>query len=190
MFHMSYEVEQKFAVDDVAALIAALERLGAALGAPVDQEDRYLAHPARDFGATDEAFRLRRDGAGNAMTYKGPRLDRETKTRVEIEVAIANGDQAAADAAELFAMVGFSTTALVRKQRRHTAVIWRGGELAVVLDVVERLGTFAEIERVVDTPEDVARAKDDVKALAAELGLTRDQRKSYLEMILELEGRA
>ena len=45
---MSYEVEMKFAVEDPAALLAALQALGARPADPVRQEDRYFNPPSRD----------------------------------------------------------------------------------------------------------------------------------------------
>ena len=71
------------------------------------RSDRYFAHPSRDFARTDEALRLRRIGEFNFITYKGPKLDATTKTRREIEIGLADGQQAATDAAELLAAIGF-----------------------------------------------------------------------------------
>ncbi len=54
-----YEVELKYPVADCAALEAILGNYGVTLTEPVKQLDRYYAHPARDFRATDEALRVR-----------------------------------------------------------------------------------------------------------------------------------
>ena len=59
---MGFEVEIKFRDADHAAIARALLGLGAEPGEAVEQEDVYLAHPSRDFAASGEAFRLRRDG--------------------------------------------------------------------------------------------------------------------------------
>ena len=69
-----YEVELKFRVADLPAVEGRLAALGARFAAPVEQVDRYFAHPARDFAQTDEALRLRRVGDEIAITWKGPRL--------------------------------------------------------------------------------------------------------------------
>ena len=86
---MSYEVEQKYRVTGFRRVVQRLEELGATLGEPVEQVDTYYAHPSRDFGETDEAFRLRRIGTMTCMTYKGPRIDANTKTRKEIEISFS-----------------------------------------------------------------------------------------------------
>src|SRR5690348_3273474 len=100
---MAIEVEQKFASEDMDALRHRLSELGAEFGPPVEQVDLYFAHPARDFAKTDEAFRLRREGQANWFTYKGPKLDQTTKTRLEIELPIADGQARAEQAIELAA---------------------------------------------------------------------------------------
>ena len=85
-----YEVEQKYPLADVAAVEAALARLGATWHATVEQVDRYFNHPCRDFAATDEALRLRRTDQALAITWKGPRLDATAKTRRELELPLAD----------------------------------------------------------------------------------------------------
>lgn len=84
-----YEVELKFRVDDPADLERRLVGLAARFREPVEQVDRYFAHPSRDFARTDEALRLRRVGDDVAVTWKGPRVDAATKTRQELELAVA-----------------------------------------------------------------------------------------------------
>ena len=104
---MAIEVEQKFRVDDLAALQRRLAELGARPGETQIQVDCYYAHPTRDFAATDEALRLRRIGPSNYITYKGPKLDETTKTRREIEIPLPAGGAAAAQAAELLEVLSF-----------------------------------------------------------------------------------
>ena len=83
-----YEVELKFRLADEVAIITQLAALGAVAGEQVEQCDLYLNHPQRDFAQTDEALRIRRDGSQNVSTYKGPRVDSQTKTRREIEISL------------------------------------------------------------------------------------------------------
>ncbi|MCH7990085.1 MAG: class IV adenylate cyclase, partial [Planctomycetes bacterium] len=83
---MSYEVELKFPLDDAERISAQLDGLQAERGAPIEQVDRYFNHPSRDFAQTDEALRIRTMNDRSLLTYKGPLLDAETKTRLEIEL--------------------------------------------------------------------------------------------------------
>ena len=178
------EVEQKFRVDDSKAIAERLASLGAKLGEAELQIDRYFNHPARDFARTDEALRIRQVGQKNYLTYKGPKLDSTTKTRREIEVPIASADVAAEQFAELLVALAFRPVAEVRKQRRKSTVEHAGYTIEVVFDEVERLGQYVELEVVVESSK-MDAAKDAIGSLAKELGLTENERKSYLELLLE-----
>src|SRR5687768_6575525 len=104
---MSFEVEVKYRTDDHAGLVERLRGLGAEADAEVTQEDAYLGHPARDFARTNEAFRIRRIGASNRVTYKGPRRDGPTKTREEIEIGFDEGEPAFEQMRRLLMNLGF-----------------------------------------------------------------------------------
>ena len=89
------EVEMKFPIGEFTALEARLHDWGARQRADVQEADHYFNAPDRDFARTDEALRLRCIGPANFVTYKGPKRDRQTKTRTEIEVPLAEGSPAA-----------------------------------------------------------------------------------------------
>jgi adenylate cyclase class 2 len=177
------EVEVKYSVDDFAPLESALALWGAELGASRRDEDHYFNAPDRDFARTDEAFRVRSVGPRNYVTYKGPKRDRETKTRFEIEVPIADGDANAADFRRLVTLLGYKPSGVVRKSRRVANCERDGFPLQICLDEVDNLGRFAELE-VVAAEEQYEAAKAVVLTASRELGLTRVERRSYLEMVL------
>jgi adenylate cyclase, class 2 len=179
---MKVEVEQKFRIDDPDELIEACRRRGAEFGPPKTQIDTYYAHPQRDFASTDEALRIRRVEDASYVTYKGPKLDRTTKTRHEIEVALAGANEAD-DMAMLLEALGFRPVANVRKRRRKLSLAWQGCDVEISLDDVEGVGTFAELEVVTDEAQR-PRATECLRSLAAELGLRADERRSYLELLL------
>ena len=185
--NMHIEVEQKFRAEHSTGLLAQLERLGAVFAEPIVQVDQYFAHPARDFAQTDEALRIRRVGERNFVTYKGPKLDATTKTRRELELPLTDGAAAAEQFAELLTALGFSRVREVRKSRQAAKVQWRGQEIEIALDDVDRLGQFVELEIVTDSDgSDAARGL--VASLAAELGLKTVERRSYLELLLAAAG--
>ncbi len=179
---MRFEVEQKFPLADAAAIERRLEALGAKFGEPVEQIDRYLKHPARDFGMTDEALRIRRTPGGRFITYKGPKVDPTTKTRREIELPLGEGPQADRWE-ELFDLLGFKPVAEVRKHRRAAKLDWQGTEIDVALDEVPPLGSFLELEIAAEESE-VQAARDRIAALARELELGSGERRSYLELLI------
>jgi adenylate cyclase class 2 len=178
------EVEQKFRVADIEAIAAKLAERGARLNDAQAQVDRYFNHPARDFAQTDEALRIRQVGEQNFITYKGPKLDATTKTRREIEVPIAAGPATADQFAAVFIALDFRPVAEVRKRRRKTTLERAGRTIEVVLDQVESVGDYVELESIADET-DAESVKHTIASLAAELGLTQNERKSYLELLLE-----
>ena len=180
---MPIEVEQKFAVDDHRELQSRLQELGAAEAGVVEQVDRYFNHPSRDFAQTDEALRLRRVGEANFITYKGPKLDAATKTRHEIELPLGEGIKHAAEYAELLTALGFRLSGEVHKTRRIMHVSWQGKSIEIALDMVAGLGSFVELEISTDEHE-IEPAKAAIASLAAELMLDRNERRSYLELLL------
>lgn len=181
---MKYEVEQKYPIQDRDEVERRLAAMAGRFSEPIEQVDRYFAHPARDFAATDEALRIRRIGDENYITYKGPKLDAVTKTRREIELPLASGTQAAEDFSELLYALGFRRVAEVRKLRRSARFTRGGFEVEAVLDEVDRLGHFVELELSADD-ERLDAARRCLHAISEELALGAPQRRSYLELLLE-----
>jgi adenylate cyclase class 2 len=183
-----YEVELKFPVSDAAALERDLIAVGGRFRAPVEQVDRYFAHPCRDFAATDEALRLRRTGADVAITWKGPRIDATSKTRREIELAVAAVAPAAGPATferwtGLLEALGFRQVREVAKRRRIAAVAWEGAEVEASLDAVAGLGDYLELE-LQAAADAVPLARGRLESLARRLGCGPAERRSYLELLL------
>ncbi|MFM9194138.1 MAG: class IV adenylate cyclase [Planctomycetia bacterium] len=193
-----YEVEIKFPAPDTAAIERRLAGLAAVWLEPVEQIDRYFAHPCRDFARTDEALRLRRDGDAVAITWKGPRIDAATKTRRAIELPLAAALPQRGDVGhpaelvverwtELLEALGFRPVATVAKRRRPARVSWQEAEVEVVLDCVAGLGDFVELE-LQAVEADVPRARACLESLARQIGCGAAERRSYLELLLESRG--
>ncbi|MDD1740191.1 MAG: class IV adenylate cyclase, partial [Methanothrix sp.] len=62
--------------------------LGGELVAVENHLDLYFNSPLRDFRRSDEALRIRIKEEGARLTYKGPKLDSATKSRMELTVRI------------------------------------------------------------------------------------------------------
>lgn len=180
------EVEVKYSLGDSAFVRQKLREWMARLVAERKESDDYLNAPDRDFARTDEALRLRRIGESNFLTYKGPRHDRLTKSRLECEVPCPSGDAAAQNFLTLFEHLGYRSVASVRKSREIYEINRGGFTLHICLDDVEQVGKYVELE-IVAPEEQYARARDILFAVAVELGLEQTENRSYLEMLL---GRA
>jgi adenylate cyclase class 2 len=177
------EVELKFHLPDEAALRQRLARFSVEWSEPEEQVDCYFNHPSRDFAQTDEAVRLRKTGGENVITYKGPKLDAATKTRREIELAIAPGDAGLSGFGELLTALSFRRVAEVRKTRTKGHFAWQGFAVEVALDDVAGVGHFAELE-IQALPEELPQARQAILELAAELQLAEAERRSYLQLLL------
>jgi adenylate cyclase class 2 len=182
---MSFEVEVKYRSVDHDRLSRLLVERGARQDPAAEQEDLYLSHPARDFAQTQEAFRLRRIGGDNRVTYKGPRFPGPTKTREEIEIPFEGGERAFRNLARLFEILGFRPVAAVRKHRTTFHLPGPPVDIEITLDRVEGLGDFAEIEAIAVDEAAQPSAQAAVLALADRLGLDQVEPRSYLRMILE-----
>ncbi|MEQ8788386.1 MAG: class IV adenylate cyclase [Pirellulaceae bacterium] len=180
---MQFEVEQKFAVANHAEIEQRLTAMGADILPPIEQVDAYYAHPSRDFAETDEALRVRRTREAVRITYKGPRIDSTTKTRREIEIPLADGP-AASQIGELFQCLGFRLVAEVHKRRRAAHLVWQGQEVEVVLDEVRDVGPYVELE-IAAEEAGLDAAREALASLAAALHLSSNERRSYLELLLE-----
>jgi adenylate cyclase class 2 len=176
-----YEVELKLRADH-DELEGRLAEIGAEPAGTVTQTDTYYDHPVREFAETDEALRIRREtdeaGSRERVTYKGPLVDDDSKTREELETAVGDGDTMAA----ILEAVGFDPAATVRKTRDR----FTHGEYTVTLDSVEGLGEFVEVET---EAEEIDPAREGAIGLLERLDLDPDAgiRRSYLGLLLEAE---
>jgi adenylate cyclase class 2 len=153
-----------------------LSSLNAEFREEVIEEDIYFNHPCRDFASTDEALRIRktiRENTEICITYKGPKIDKDTKSREEINMTV-NDLKGAED---LLRKLGFVAVAEVRKKRRY----YRAGTLTICVDHVDNLGDYVEVE-CIGTYEE---CRERVLNTASALGLSDYERQSYLELILQ-----
>ena len=178
-----YEVELKFPLDDAESFGRQVAALGARPAQTLEQTDLYFNHPSRDFEGTDEAFRIRTVGGRHVVTYKGPVVDSQTKTRREIEVALA-GNDAREKAAEMLRFLGFRPVREVRKRRQTWHLAWQGRDFEIALDQVDELGQFVEIETQADETNKPA-ALAAIHSLVSQLQLPPAERRSYLSLLLE-----
>jgi adenylate cyclase class 2 len=184
---MQYEVELKYRVTDQAALLEKFNQQGCRWDEPVRQRDLYWSHPARDFRQTDEALRLRQSGEETYITYKGPRLDKTTKTRREIELPIAPGPQGWEAYCELLTLLGFREVLEVDKTRLPGMLPWEGVEVHIALDTVEQLGEFVELE-LIATADALDATKLHLHSLAQTLELAQPEMRGYLHLLLAQQG--
>jgi adenylate cyclase class 2 len=176
-----YEVEVKVPADH-AAVRSRLEDRGAERLGAVSQTDTYYDAPDRDFASTDEALRIRRedpaDGSpGARLTYKGPLVDPESKTREEAETTLTDADEMAA----ILVGLGYEAAAVVEKDRERYAY----DGFVVTLDDVAGVGRFVEVETQTESAVDAAREAAFEILRDLDLDPADQVRTSYLGLRLE-----
>ncbi len=155
-----------------------IRAIGATMLGTESHVDLYFNSSTRDFRKTDEALRIRIKGDGARLTYKGPKLDCDTKSRLERTVKIDNPSEME----KILVNLGFLPTVIVRKLRTKYSL----GDVILALDDVEGLGLFLEVEA--KSESDWLKQKEKVLSILSSLGLGESIRNSYLEL-LEREQR-
>ena len=170
------EIEMKVRISSLEEVRRQLHRLNAQFCGRMHEHDIYYNAPHRDFAVTDEAIRVRYTNDHAVVTYKGAKIPSfSLKAREELNTAVESG--------EIFELVldrlGFKKTAEVNKWREN----YNLGTIAISLDSVDELGTFAEIEIMADDDDSDASAK--IEKIAKELGIPGEPiLASYLELLL------
>jgi adenylate cyclase class 2 len=85
--------------------------------------------------------------------------------------------------------IGFRQVREVAKRRRPAGVAWDGVEIEIALDAVAGLGDFLELE-ILAEPAGIPQAVARLESLAAALGCSTAERRSYLELLLGVDRRA
>ncbi|MDD5473430.1 MAG: class IV adenylate cyclase [Candidatus Methanoperedens sp.] len=173
------EIEVKAHVDEPKQMERAVIALGASPIGIESQVDTYYNTPYRDFGETDEALRIRVQNGVSFLTYKGPKMDRVSKTRKEFQAGINDANTMG----NILSSLGFFPVATVTKKRKN----FRLGDFFISLDEVRNLGDFIEIEMSVKDSYNYEEKVESVFKLIEKLGISREStiRSSYLEMVLE-----
>lgn len=167
------EIELKCPCADPRTVERKLKEEGAEFIEQREEVDTYFNHPCRDFMDTDEALRLRRVDDRVVLTYKGERIDEETKTRREVSAVVEGGD-----CRRILESLGFSKGGTVVKNRR----VYRLEGVEICVDAVQDLGTFVELEV---RGGDMDRGRGALFDMMERLGLEDTERLSYLELLMD-----
>ena len=190
----SFEVEVKVAIRDTEDVSTKLSNLGAVHTNTEKQVDIYFNHPCKSFESTDEALRVRKrenlvvhDKSKTGpeskleLTYKGPKIDQVSKTRFEMSTSIGDIESAKSTLVHL----GFIEIATVTKERMFYSI----KDMVVSIDLVKDVGSFLEIEKVVESEDEIPVAREHIFSFLESIGLDRHDsiRESYLELLLRKE---
>jgi len=174
------EVEVKAKINNFESIKTLLKEINAEKSHIEHQEDSYFNSPIRDFAETDEALRIRKVSIKKRekifITYKGPKIDKKSKTREEIEVGIEDAKKVD----KIFQHLGFKKAAEVVKNR----TIYNLNQYIISLDEVEGLGPYMEIETDLEDGSDFKEELNKIFDIFKKLGITDGfERTSYLELL-------
>ena len=173
------EVEVKARIDNFDEMESRLNNIGAVKSKTEFQEDIYFASPIVDSAKTDEALRIRTTDNDIFITYKGPKLNSEAKTRKEVEMNIESAEKAK----DIFEEIGFKEARTVRKSRQY----YTYENFEISLDDVEGLPPYMEIEIALEDNSDYDEAQGEIFKLFEKLGITDGfERTSYMELLENL----
>jgi len=183
-----FEVEIKFRIESITELEHRLQQFGGAqFGEEVTESDSFFQHPCRDFVQTDECLRLRNrqfsDGMSEqSLTYKGPKIDTNTKTRQEIEIPVAEPERWES----LLVALGFCPLASVQKLRRRMKLTVNHRHVEMTLDTLPALPEphrhFVELETLA-TEAELEECRSLIFDIAGQLGLEEPILDSYLKLV-------
>jgi adenylate cyclase, class 2 len=165
------EIEIKCYCDDAEQVKNSLKEIGAQFIEKRRERDIYFNHPSRNFAETDEALRLRTVNDKCRITYKGPKVSKTTKARVEHETEAGDFDSIR----NILLSLDFVESGIVEKERH----IFSFNGMEISIDYVDGLGTFIEIEKIGRLEDDIEKELFDT---ASKLGLSKFERRSYLEL--------
>lgn len=176
------EVEFKAKIEDYKKFIEVKNKilsLGSKLISKILEEDIYFQHPIRDFSKTDEALRLRKTNGKNYLTYKGEKISKISKTRLEIQTEIENFE----NAKEIFFKLGFKPVATISKKREKYIL----GSTSIYMDEVKDLGYFIEIEEEIENEVSIKTIEEKLIKILEKINIPKSSitTKSYLELLLE-----
>ena len=178
------EVEIKLPLFRRSVTERTLTAFGFKPGNLVKESDFYFTSDFHDFMKTDEALRIRTCDNFNTretasfLTYKGAKLDTVSTTRKELETRIDDAETTR----EILISLGYKRLYPVTKLRQY----YHKGMMTACVDQVEGLGSFLELEILVNTLEEKENALQSIEALLVDMGssLRETTRKSYLAMLL------
>ncbi|KHO54083.1 MAG: adenylate cyclase, class 2 [archaeon GW2011_AR18] len=168
------EVEVKAKISDMSSCENHLLSKGAVFKEEKYQHDILLDPPSIDFSKSDQVLRIRNSNGSWKLDYKSPRLDNETKSRMEYSIKIDDGSQLK----DIFNWMNFKLVGEIEKTRRTYEL----NDMVICFDNVTNLGEFIEVE-IMSDEADFESSKIKIMSLLKELGISETIRKDYLELL-------
>ncbi len=175
------EIELKFKLENVDSFINKLESLGCKVSEYSMQNDTIYVENLDKTESIEGSvwLRVRKQNDKIELNYKKQKAKKSESQ--EIEFGVDDYDKANS----FLKSLGYNEWVIVNKRRRHTRYM----NANICIDEVERLGSFVEIEYLIDEKEAETNYEDKILEIAKELGIDVEKRVNshYDTMIAELE---
>ncbi len=192
------EVEVKAHIENLEFFEEQLKNKRYKYKSSLNHEDTYynMPHGLRDFIESDEALRIRKSiefskndkeipkKINYYLTYKGKKLDNNTKTRKEIEIKVEDGDTLK----ELLTIIGFIEVLTIKKERQLYKTLYKNYEIEILIDYIPLLTQyFLEVEIGTELEENIEETKQILFEFLDFFHIKKKDsiRKSYLELVLD-----
>ena len=195
---MVYEVEIKLKIckNDIIFIEKYLRNNKIHLLSEFQQKDIYFETNPPTYAHLDKALRLRIEQSFDnkisnstlEMTYKGPKISSNTKTREELSLKFDSSTESD-KIVTFFMALNFYQKGLVQKRRKNYTI---KPNIIMSLDLVDSLGTFLELETISNSEEEIPEAENQLWILLenisnGKLSKAQSITKSYLELLMEKE---
>lgn len=173
------EIELKFKVDNIENIISFLEKNNCKISFTECQYDTIYVQNLDNVESTEGSvwLRVRKTNEKIELNYKKQSAKKMESEEIEFEVSSYEKANAFLKALE------FKEWVQVNKKRRYS----KYQDYNICIDEVERLGTFVEIELLVNEQNDI-NYEEQLLNVAKEIGINTDNRinSHYDTMISEL----
>lgn len=181
---MAYEIELKVFLKDKDTIIDALTSRGCIWKEKTRQYDKtYCNKRLTDVEPNNKDIFLRirhEDNNNSILTLKKILNDTEV---IEFESTVGNPE----DISKMIQLIGFQEYVVINKIRMEGKL----DEFLICIDEVEELGTFLEIEKVIEDDNKRDKTKKELQRFLLSLGIDLEQvcNKRYHTMIYDLHNK-
>lgn len=173
------EIEVKYQLEDRNKFLKKLEALGCEISEVNHQKDTIYVSDVNHIENTPGSIFLRVRKDNDKIELNAKKHEKVMQARTEVEFGVSSYS----DANKFLELIGFQKWVEVSKKRVHTFY----KDCNICIDEVDTLGSFVELEYVVDDKEEEEKVLEKIEKIAKEIGIDtkRVVNQYYDEMIAE-----
>lgn len=175
------EIELKFKIEDIDKFIKKLESLGCEISDCINQSDTIYVENLDNTESTEGSAWLRVRKCNEKIELNFKKQSAKKSESQEIEFGVDDYDKANC----FLKALGYNEWVRVNKKRRYSSYL----NANICIDEVERLGSFVEIEYLIDENDTKNNYEEKILEIAEEIEIdtTKQINSHYDTMISELK---